>query len=221
MEPEISVLVADDHPVVRQGLTSIIEKQPGYRIVAQCGDGQEALELFRTVKPQLGVLDINMPGLNGLDLARELSGDPVTLVVLTMYKDKAYLEEALALGVKGYVLKESAIRDLRDCLGAVCRGEVYISPVLTKVLVAVPRERGLNSQPSSPLEKLTPSERRVLQLIAQNKTSREIAHTLFISHRTVQNHRFHMCSKLGLRGHNKLLQFALEHKDVLGRTTHS
>ena len=215
MRRQVDILVADDHPVVREGLTRIIEQEPRLHIVAQSGNGRETLALLREHGPDIAVLDIAMPGMTGLEIARTLRGDPVIVVILTMYKDKEYFDEAMELGVRGYLLKESAARDLLACINAVLMGDHYISPAISGYLVRNTAVQKSRSAGCSPIDSLTSGEKRVLKLIAQGKTSRKVAEELFISYRTVQNHRANICRKLGLKGHNKLLQFAIGHRHLL------
>jgi DNA-binding NarL/FixJ family response regulator len=155
--------------------------------------------------------------MDGLEVARKLhqEANPTELIFLTMFKDPAYFNAALDLGVRGYLIKDSAVPDLLLCLRAVTDGQYYISPAISHFLIE--RNRKLESLALSvPFqERLTPAERAVLKMLAENRTSKEIADRLFVSARTVENHRMHICQKLEIKGHNKLLQFALENKSVL------
>lgn len=211
------VLIADDHPIFREGLVRIIERDKSFTIVGQCGDGGEALVLARKLQPEIAILDISMPTMSGLDIARcaQEEGLSVEILILTMYNDEKYFDAAMDIGVKGYVLKDSIATELLESLRAISSGKYYISPAISELLID--RKTRLQSlakgMPS--LNQLTTSERHILKLLAENKTSKEIANDLFISVRTVENHRTHICNKLGIKGHNKLLQFALEHRSVL------
>ena len=213
MEQKINIVIADDHPIVRQGFIRVIEMDPSFKIVAQAGDGEEAVALIREHQPHVAVLDVSMPGKTGLEIVKTLREEQpdMQFVILTMYKDREYFDEAMEQGVKGYVLKENAVNDLLECLKAVHQGRHYISPTLSGYLLDNGGDSG-RKKDKSQLDELTASEKRVLRLIGENQTSKEIADALFISYRTVQNHRFNICQKLGLKGHNKLLQFAIEHK---------
>ena len=217
MNEPIKIVVADDHPIVRQGFIRIIEQDPDFKIAGQTGDGSQALALIRELNPDIAVLDVNMPGMTGLEIVKALKAEDtrVEFVILTMYKDKEYFDEAMGFGIKGYLLKESAINDLLNCLRSVHQGNHYLSPAISRYLLQNNASNGTQSKEKSLVEQLTASEKRVLQLIGENKTSKEIAEELFISYRTVQNHRFNICQKLGFKGHNKLLQFAIEHKGKL------
>lgn len=215
MSEIITVYIADDHPIVRQGFIRVIEDDAGFKVVGQSGNGDDALSQIRALQPKITVLDVNMPGKNGLQIAAALKEEevPTEIVILTMYDDQEFFDEAMNLGIRGYLLKESAVKDLMNCLNHVHQGNHYISPTISRYLIRGAGEPDKAAE--SPVAGLTASEKRVLRLIGKNLTSKEIAAELFISYRTVQNHRFNICQKLGFKGHNKLLQFALEHKDEL------
>lgn len=217
MEEPTRVIIADDHPIFREGLVRAIERDMSFLIVGQVGDGAEALRLIRELHPDLAVLDVSMPTMDGLEVARHLHREahPTEVVILTMYKDAKYFNTALDLGVRGYMIKDSAAVELLVCLKAVSSGRYYISPVVTHLLLE--RNSHLSShQDSIPIrERLTPAELAVLRLVSENKTSKEIAEKLFVSLRTVENHRMHICQRLGIKGPHALLQWALEHKSGL------
>jgi len=213
MQSKIRLIIADDHPIVRQGLVNIVEQNDAYEIVAQSGDGQETLRLVNELNPDIVLLDISMPGLDGLQIVKEAKDKSVNskFIILTMYDDAEYFDRAMELGVKGYLLKENAVNQLTECLDAVNGGSHYICPEVSGHLV----NRQFEKDKLTPLDKLTKTEQQILRLIAENKTSKKIADELFVSLRTIQNHRNNITHKLGLTGHNKLLQFALENKKHL------
>ncbi|HEY6333829.1 MAG TPA: response regulator transcription factor [Blastocatellia bacterium] len=216
-DPEISILIADDHPVFRKGLRQVIETDARLKVIAEAEDGQAALELIQRLKPDIALLDVNMPKVDGVEAARILreKGTLTRIVFLTMHQDEDVFNDAMDAGAKGYVLKESAVTDIIDSVRAVASGKHFISPQLSSHLIAR-SERATSLVKHKPgIETLTATERRVLKLIAENKTSREIASGLFISIRTVENHRANICTKLELRGAHALLKFALEHKAQL------
>jgi DNA-binding NarL/FixJ family response regulator len=217
MKKVISILMADDHPVYRDGLRRIIESDPTLKIVQETGNGSEALRLARALKPDLLILDMDMPGSNGLEIARARQSEqlPFEIIFVTMYREEDMFDEAMNLGAKGYVLKESAAADILQSIHAVAAGQHYISPSISGLLV----NRGArgaalrNEKPG--LESLTAAERRILKLIASDKTSKEIADGLGLSPRTVENHRANISGKLGLQGSHSLLKFAFENKQLL------
>ena len=209
----LSIVIADDHPVFRLGLRQIIEEEPGFEVVGEAGDGQGALEMIRTLRPAIAILDVAMPQLDGLVLARQLlAGESsVEIIFVTMFREEKLFNKALEAGVKGYVLKDSAATDIVSCIKAVAAGQHYASPALTTYLVKRVR-RAATDEPRSGVESLTPTERRVLSLIADYKTSKAIGEELFISPRTVDTHRNNICQKLGIHGSHALMKFALAQK---------
>jgi DNA-binding NarL/FixJ family response regulator len=217
MAETIRILIADDHPLFREGLVRAIERDKTFAIVGQVGDGEETLNLIRELHPDLAVLDVSMPTMDGLEVARRVHQEalPTELVILTMYKDAKYFNAALDLGVRGYMLKDSAATELLTCLKAVTAGQYYISPAVTHFLIERNGRTGPHTESSSVRERLTPAELTILGLVSENRTSKEIARELFVSVRTVENHRTHICQKLGIKGHNALLQFALDRKTEL------
>lgn len=217
MKDEITVLIADDHPVFRRGLNMIIAVEKRLKIVAEAADGAEALEAIKTHEPAVAVLDVNMPALTGFDVVREMQKlDLATEVLfLTMNKDEAMFNTALDLGVKGYLLKESAVDDIAAGIKTVAEGENFISSSLTTFLINRSRRAAALTAAKPGINSLTATERRVLKFIAEDKTSREIADLLFISVRTVERHRLNICTKLEIRGSNGLLRFAVFNKEQL------
>jgi two-component system response regulator NreC len=214
---EMRILIADDHPIFRQGLVRAVEGMPGFAVVGEAGNGKEVLALLKTLQPDIVVLDISMPEMDGLEVMRAARRGSYegAFVVLTMYREEEYFNEALDLGALGYLLKESATSDLLHCLRTVAEGKHYVSSEMTDHLVVRTAKRDRLNRSIPSIATLSAMERRILRLVAANRTSREIAREIGISYRTVQNHRAHICEKLGLEGHNKLLQFALEHRSLL------
>jgi DNA-binding NarL/FixJ family response regulator len=212
----LTVLIAEDHPVFRKGLTDVLRADATFRIVGEAADGERALALVRELRPRIAVLDIDMPKASGLAVAEAIQRDGLdtAVVMLTMYQDAKMLRRALDLGAKGYLLKDSAVTDIIACLQMVAAGRAYISAALSNELLE--RRADLPVAELSALAALSPAERRVLQRIAGGLTSAEIGQALGISPKTVENHRTHICRKLGLHGPQALLRFALEHRTLLG-----
>ncbi len=204
----IKVLIADDHPIVRQGLRLVIEREAELQIVAEAGDGREALDKIERHQPQVIVLDVDMPVLDGFQVAQTLRAQQreVAIIFLTVHREESFMKKALDLGANGYVLKDSAVTDIVSGIKAVVAGQTYVSPALVSYLV----KRNSASSVTG-LSSLTPAERRVLRLIAQYKTTKEIAAALFVSERTIESHRNNICQKLNLRGSHSLMRFALAH----------
>ena len=216
MQKETTVLIADDHPIFRQGLKQLIEKQPGFRVVAEAEDGETALDLIATHAPAVAVLDLNMPKLDGFAVAqraqqREL---PVRIIILTMQKDELHFNEAINLGIQGYLIKDGAANEVIDCLKTVISGRQYFSPALSSFLLTR-RRRASQTEKLSGVGDLTPTEQRVLLLLSELKTTKEIAAELGVSPRTIDNHRAHICTKLDLQGSHALTKFAIQHKNEL------
>ena len=217
MTPEIRLVIADDHPLLRAGLRQVIESDARLKVLAEAEDGETALDEIEKRRPDVAVLDIEMPRLTGFDLLRALRDRKIAVEVifLTMYKDEDIFNEALDLGAKGYVLKDSATTDIVNCIRMVAAGNHYISPAISSFLLnrAALSDALAKAKPS--LNELTATERRILKLIAENKTSKQIAAELFISYRTVENHRASICQKLELKGSHSLIKFAFDHKSQL------
>lgn len=198
-----TILIADDHPVFRRGLREVVEESQRFRVISEVGDGRAALDKIRELRPAAAVLDIEMPELDGLEVLKQAQGWPSAprFVVLSMHN--SYVKEALEAGASGYVLKENAVDEVTECLITVMSGRRYVGQGTGMEL------KGKESRPADPLSTLTPTERRIVKLVGEVKTSREIADILCVSLRTVQNHRARACSKLGLEGSQALLRFAL------------
>ncbi|MGE0126499.1 MAG: response regulator [Blastocatellales bacterium] len=205
------ILLADDHHIVRQGLKALLESEPHFRLVGEAGDGIEAVRLAERLRPDVLITDVMMPGLSGLEVTRQVTKSvPKTrVVILSMYADDAYVFEALRNGASGYVLKDSQASDLVRAVREVAAGRRYLSPPLSERSLEVYR-RKMASAPDDPYELLTTREREVLQLVAEGRTSAEIADRLFISPRTAEGHRGNLMRKLGLQNHTDLVLFALK-----------
>ena len=211
---KIRILFADDHPIFRQGLRQVLESDSRLAVVGEVGDGASALEQIKLLKPDIALLDLDLPKLNGLDLVPLLQNlkPAVEVVVLTMCKEESIFNAALDRGVKGYILKDNAVSDVVNGIIAVANGEVYLSPSISGYLLRRSQRAAALVRQNPGLASLSPMERRVLKLLCGNKTSKEIGEELFISHRTVETHCANIRTKLDLRGAHRLLQFAIEHK---------
>ena len=212
-----NIILADDHPVFRNGLRQIVEAESDFTVIGEARDGAKALELIKALSPEVAILDISMPKLDGLavaDIVHE-EGLPVKIVLVTMYREEKLFKKALEAGVKGYVLKDSAAIDIISCLNAVAAGENYTSPELTTYLIKRVLEVDTALAPQSSLDSLSDTERRLLSLIADCKTNKEMAQELFVSVRTIETHRNNICKKLDVHGSHALMKFALDHKDYL------
>ena len=202
----MNILIADDHPFTLQGTKSFVESY-GYKVADACSNGISALNLIVLHRPEIAILDINMPGLDGLDVAKKVFDDKLQtkIILLTMHKEITIYKKALQYGIFGYILKEHAQDELETCLKEVQLGNKYVSVHLTDELV------DSRASSSSDLDKLTVSERKIVELIAQQKTSKQIADLLFLSEKTVEWHRRNIIEKLGLpKEKNSLLKWAIQ-----------
>jgi two-component system, NarL family, response regulator DegU len=215
MKPEITVVIADDHPIFRRGLRQIIETDLGIKVVAETDDGEAALAALQEHAPQVAVIDVDMPNRDGFDVMQTIRAKriPVAVIFLTMHKDERIFNKALDLGVTGYVLKDSAITEIVAGIKAVAAGQNYVSPAMSTSLLKRAARATVPLPPG--VDDLTPTERRILKLIGEYKTSKGIATELFISTRTVEHHRANISLKLGLKGSHALLKFALDHHNQL------
>ena len=213
----ITVLIADDHPIFRTGLRQTIEADAAVRVVAEAGNGDEALAAIENVRPDLAVLDIGMPGPDGLDVARALRDrrSATRVIVLTLHKDEWFLNEALDAGVHGYVPKESAATEIVGAIRSVHAGRQYVSPLLSGLLINRRQRAEALARDLPALDALTAAEVKVLKLLAEIKTTKEIADALCISPRTVEHHRTSIAAKLELHGSLALTRFAVKHQSAL------
>jgi DNA-binding NarL/FixJ family response regulator len=213
VEGEVRVFIADDHDVVRKGLRCGVEDDPGMKVIGEAGDGESALAMIVKMRPDVAVLDINMPKLDGLGVARELrkQGLEINIVFLTLHADEDLFRAAIELGCRGYLLKDSATQEIVASLRAAVAGQMYISSALASKLVRGDRQAPVHLK-GAISGNLTPTERSILRLIAEGKSSKEIGEELSIHYRTVENHRTNICRKLGIEGANALLRYALQNK---------
>ena len=205
----IRVLLADDHTLVRAGIRGLLQGLQGVEVVGEAGDGQEALQLAEALRPDVVLLDVGMPGLNGLEVAGRLATTDaaIRVIILSMHTSEEYVLRALRVGCVGYLLKASAVAELEVAVRAVARGETYLSPAVSKRVVDdyVSRTGGV----ADPLDALTPRQREILQLAAEGHSSKEIATRLGLSYRTVEAHRAQLMERLGVHDLAGLVRFAV------------
>jgi len=210
-------VIADDHPIFSRGLRQILLGDASFELVAEAQDGETALQQIEQQRPDVAVLDIDMPRKDGFDVVRALRERKLAsaVVFLTMHKDEELFNGAMNLGVRGYVLKESAFSELVASIKAVAAGRHFVSPSLSTFLLNRRHRLEAVREERPGLQELTAAERRVLQLIAAGRSTSEVARELCLSIRTVENHRAHVASKLNLQGREALLRFALTHQSEL------
>ncbi len=203
----IRVLLADDHTIVRQGLKLILAAQPDFEVVGEAANGREAAELAEKLKPDIVLMDVQMPDLNGIEATRRMvaANARIKVLVLSMHKEALYVREVLKAGARGYILKDAIDTELLSAMRSVARGDGYISQAVSGTLVADYRE-----QSSNPLDLLSTREREVLQLIAEGKTNKEVATRLNLSVYTVDSHRGKIMEKLNLHSAGELVRFAMK-----------
>lgn len=206
----VTVLLSDDHPIVRQGLRHLLEEEPGIRIIGEASDGLQAVQLTEKFKPHVLVVDIMMPGLNGLEVLKQVKKrSPNTCcIVLSMQSADVYVVEALKAGAMGYVLKETGPSELLNAVQQVIQGQRYLSPRISERLIDV-LFQSAEKAAADPFQTLTNREREVLQMAAEGMSSAEIAKRLSISPRTAELHRGKMMNKLGLHNQSELIRYAL------------
>ena len=206
----IRIVLADDHVLVRQGLKSLLEREK-FQVVAEASDGQEAVRLTETHHPDIAVFDISMPTLNGIDAVREVgrSCPKTKAILLTQHEEEQYIHEALGAGVKGYVLKNQVASDLIHAIQQVSRGEIYLSPGISRAVVEAYR-----SKSDRPADPLTIRERQVLQLIAEGKSTKDAASLLGISVKTAETHRANIMRKLELHSVSELVRYAVRNQII-------
>jgi DNA-binding NarL/FixJ family response regulator len=210
---KINVFNADDHPILRKGLTSLIKEAVDMKWVGSAENGKDALDKIRAIQPDVAILDIEMPNYTGIEVARILlkEGTRTNFIILTLFNDENFFKNAIKAGIKGYLLKESTEKEILGGIRAVNRGQLYVNSNLTHLLLKQ------NDFQNERLRQLSTHEVNILKLIAMQKTTAEIASMLFISPKTVSNHRTNISKKLGLNGQqNGLLKWAIENKGALG-----
>jgi len=207
----IRVILADDHSVMRRGLRLILEQQENFEVIGEAGDGREAVRLAESVHPDVAVLDITMPNLNGIDAARQIIGKQpnIAIVMLSMHADEGYVLRALKAGARGYLLKESPESDFIAAIRSVSEGKAFFSPAVSRLLVEDYVRRLQDKDIEDSYELLTPREREILQLVAEGKSNKDVANMLNLSLYTVETHRSNILDKLNLHSVPELILYAV------------
>lgn len=207
----LRVLLADDHKLMRSGLRLLLEQQPGFVVVGEADDGLQAVAGVQSLKPDVVVMDIGMPNLNGIEAARKIKGlqPDAAIVMLSMHSDEGYVLRALRAGARGYLLKDSAEGDLVRAVQAVSEGKSYFSPAVGKVLLEDYMRKLQRTGVEDSYDLLSPREREILQLVAEGKSNKDVANLLNLSPYTVETHRANIMQKLNLRGVPELILYAV------------
>jgi two-component system, NarL family, response regulator NreC len=215
MTSKIRILIADDHTLLRNGICALLEAEQDMSIVGEASDGREAVRLASQLKPDIVLMDIAMPLLNGLEATRQIKHEhpEINVLVLTMYDNEEYFREMLEVGSSGYIIKRAAASELVTAIRAVYNGEAVLSPVITRLLLEDYLNHETHREKDDP-NALSSREREVLQLIAEGKTSREIAEILNLSVKTVQSHRTSLMQKLDLHDRGELIKYAIQKKII-------
>jgi DNA-binding NarL/FixJ family response regulator len=217
MNNQIKIIIADDHPIVRKGLRQVIESDAQLLVLAEANDGEEALTLIEQLQPDVALIDVDMPKMDGFQTAQELikRNLPVKFIFLTIHSGEQYFHSAMDLGANGYLLKESAISEIINAIKTVAEGNFFVSSSLTSFLIKRRRDSQNLAEQKPSINQLTATEKRILRLIADYKSSKEIAEEIFVHPRTVDSHRNNISRKLDIHGHKALLKFAVENKREL------
>jgi DNA-binding NarL/FixJ family response regulator len=213
MEDKIRILLADDHRMMREGIRALLERQPNIQVVGEAADGREVVRLAMQLCPDVVVMDISMPLLNGIEATRRIKREcpSAQVLILTVHESEDYVTQLLTAGASGYIMKRAAAEELIDAIGVVHGGEVFLHPAIAKVVVTDYVRRLKGDSETGDRGVLTTREREILQLIAEGYTNREIADTLHLSIKTVQNHRSKIMNKLDLHNRGELIKYAIQH----------
>ena len=209
---KIKILLADDHQIIRDGLKALIQKEPQFEVVAEAKDGKSAIDLAKELNPDVVVIDVSMPGLNGMEATIELlaHNPDIKVIALSVHSEKEYVSGMLQAGASAYLLKDSAFRELAEAIRTVTQNQTYISPKIAGTLIQDYREK-LKSEDTSIFNILTKREREILQLLAEGKTVKQIAGELFLSVKTIESHRQNIMNKLDIYSIPELVKYAIRH----------
>lgn len=212
IEKPVTILLADDHTIVRQGLAKLLESEPDLKVIGEASNGREAIEKVETLKPDIVLMDIGMPQLNGIEAVRQIKKKQphIKVIILSMHSHERFISEALSLGATGYLMKDSTGRDIVKAIRAATKGDTFLSPAISRHVVEsyLSMKRG-NSSPRDLYSTLSNREREVFQMIAEGRTVKEISEILCVSVSTIKTHRANIMDKLKMKNLSQLIQFAI------------
>ena len=217
MENKVKILIADDHPLFRKGLKDLLEETRGDFFVSEAENGAQALAMMKKEVFDIAIFDIDMPVLNGLDAAQESNKLKIDtkIVILTMYKDEHLFNRAIDMGVMGYVLKENTMAEIKNTIRSVLDGQHYICPAISGFFLNRERNIKKKQEEQTNISMLTATEKNILKLVSESKTSKEIAREMCVSVKTIEKHRLNICNKLNIHGTHSLIKYAFEHRNEL------
>lgn len=215
MENKKRILIVDDHPLFRKGLKATLGEDNGIQVISEAGSGEEALLFLEKLQPDILILDLQLPGMSGIETAKKIKSmyKNILIILLTMHKEEEIFNKSIEYGIDAYLLKENAVDELLSAVRMVSDGNYYLSPSLSEYIINRNKKQKKLADEKPGLKELTEKEREILGMIALNRTTREIASELFVSYKTVENHRANICKKLNISGANALLKFIIENKN--------
>ncbi|MFA6438386.1 MAG: response regulator transcription factor [Bacteriovoracaceae bacterium] len=211
------ILIVDDHPLFRKGIRAAVTEGNDIEIIGEAGSGEEALSILAKKKVDVVILDYQLPGINGVELSKKIKliDNNIANILLTMHKEEKIFSNSFEYGIDAYLLKENAVEEVLKAIQVVSDGNYYLSPSMSEYIMNKNIKRNKFKSEHSGIELLTQKEKEILRLIAQYKTTKEIAVSLYVSYKTIENHRANICKKLNITGTNALLKFIIENKDQL------
>ena len=217
MEIKKKILIVDDHPLFRKGIKSVLKEDTGIEVINEAGNSAETLALLEKETYDIIILDLQMPGMSGIELSKVVKAryKNVSIILLTMHKDERIFNNSLDYGLDAYILKENAVEEVLKAVHVVLDGNFYLSPSMSEYMVQKSMKQKKLADENPGIKILSEKEKEILNMIALNKTTKEIAEALFVSYKTIENHRANICKKLNISGCNALLKFIIENKTLL------
>ncbi|KAF0214695.1 MAG: TRAP-type C4-dicarboxylate transporter periplasmic solute-binding [Ignavibacteria bacterium] len=217
METVKKILIVDDHPLFRKGIKSVLAEDTDVKVIGEAGNSEEAMKLIEKETVDIVILDLQMPGMSGIELSKMIKSryKNISIILLTMHKDERIFNNSLEYGLEAYILKENAVEEVLKAVHVVADGNFYLSPSMSEYMIqkSMKQKKLVDENPG--IKNLSEKEKEILNLISQNKTTKEIAEALFVSYKTIENHRANICKKLNITGCNALLKFIIENKTLL------